>query len=86
MGAHKHIWRVSCGPGVFGNSLQSAASVDFVIWVAERADILKEQIYVIQKQESEPNLVVVTNRCTTADGQPPSFPRYLGTDVCTCGH
>lgn len=90
VGVCKHIWRVSCGLGVFGNSLRSAASVDFIILLAERGDILKAQIYVIQKQrgrqESDPKLAVVTNRCTTTDGQSPSFARYLGTDVCTCGH
>lgn len=32
VGVRKHIWRVSCGPGVFGNSLQSTASVDFIIF------------------------------------------------------
>lgn len=86
MGAHKHIWRVPCGPGVFGNS---SASVDFIILIAERGDILKVQLSIVQKQrgeEREAKLAVVTNRCTTADGQAPSFPRHLGTDVCTCGH
>lgn len=65
------------------------ASLDFIILIAERGDVSKAQLYAIQKQrgeESDPNRAVVTNRCTTADGQAPSFPRYLGTDVGTCGH
>lgn len=50
VGANKHIWRVSCGPGVVGNSLRSAASVDFIILITERGDILKAQLYIIQTQ------------------------------------
>lgn len=56
MGARKHIWRVSCGPGVFGNSLRSSASVDFIILIAERENISKVHISVLQKRgESDPN-------------------------------
>lgn len=41
MGAREHIWRVSCGPRVFGNSLRSAASVDFIILIARHENISK---------------------------------------------
>lgn len=49
MGACKHIWRVSCGPGVFGNSLRSTASVDFIILIAKHENISKVHIYILQK-------------------------------------
>lgn len=87
MGVRKHIWRVSCGPGVFGNSLQSTASVDFIILIAKCENISKAHIYILHKhgggqhaQESDPN------HYPTTDGQSPTLARYLGTDVCTCGH
>lgn len=89
MGARKHIWRVSCGPGVFGNSLRSAASVDFIILIAKRENISKACIYILQKREGaggrhaqESN----KNHYPTTDGQSPTLACYLGTDVCTCGH
>lgn len=49
VGVRKHIWRVSCGPGVFGNSLQSTASVDFIILIAKCENISKAHIYTLQK-------------------------------------
>lgn len=53
MGARKHIWRGSCGPRVFGNSLRSAASVDFIILIARHENISKAHISILQKREEE---------------------------------
>lgn len=94
MGARKHIWRGSCGPRVFGNSLRSAASVDFIILIARHENISKAHISILQKreeeekgggggdaQESDPKTATPQQMANS-----PTLTRYLGTDVCECGH
>lgn len=51
VGARKHIWRVWCGPGVFGNSSRRAASVDFIILIAKHGNVLKARTHLEAKGE-----------------------------------
>lgn len=77
VGARKHIWRVSCGPGVFGNSLRSAASVDFIILIAKRENISKAYIYILQKRSGGVGGGTLRNQTQTTTPQQMANPPRL---------